>query len=93
MKYIVMQRKIGDMIQEIPIIFPAQLVHKHVAQALLKLPGNPYNFINKVASAGEVTFDNDSITCYGESETLNIKSRGLEDVELIEMIDYGGGIK
>jgi hypothetical protein len=88
MKYIVMQRNLGDIIQEVPIIFPTCLVHKHVAQALLKLPGNSYQFLNRVASAGEITFG--SIWCGGDSETLKISSRP-QDEALISSIDYNCG--
>lgn len=94
MKYIVMQRKIGDdMIQEIPIIFPDVLVHKHVAMALLRLPGNPYNFINKVASAGTIEYSDAEFTCSGNSSTLKISSRGEVDEQLILNCEYGRGFK
>jgi len=95
MKYIVMQRKYAGMIKEVPIIFPNELVHKHVAMALLSLNGNPYNFINKVASAGDVAIEADysEIHCTGRSDTLNIDSRGDIDENLIIMCEYGVGLK
>lgn len=92
MKYIVMQRKISDdMIREVPIIFPNELVHAHVAKALLNLPGNPYGFLNKVAAAGDVTLD--GAFCGGRSETLKIGSREAEDDRLIFGVEYGFGVK
>ena len=94
MKYIVMQRQIGDNIQEIPIMFPSCIVHKHMALALLRLVGNPYNFINKVASAGEISVGHDGgYHCFGHSETLNINSRGPEDEILFAACEYGAGFK
>lgn len=91
MKYIVMQRKVGETIREIPILFPNELVHQHVAKALLALPGNPYGFLNKVAAAGEATLD--EVHCHGGSETLKIQSRGEEDARLIFGVEYGFGVK
>ncbi len=93
MKYIVMVRRVGDMVREVPILFPNELVHQHVAQALLRLPGNPYGFENRVAAAGEATMELGAVKCGGRSETLKIGSRGDEDARLIEMSDYGVGIK
>ncbi len=92
MKYIVMVRKVGGAVHELPILFPNELVHAHVARALLRLPGNPYDFLSRVAAAGEVVLDNGA-TCFGRSETLNIESRGDEDARLIKLSDYGIGIK
>lgn len=89
MKYIVMRRKVGDTIREIPILFPNELVHRHVASALLNLPGNPYGFENKVAAAGSVVLD--EVRCDGSSETLNIGSRGEEDEHLIIRRGVRGG--
>ena len=91
MKYIVMQRMIGSMVREVPILFPNELVHQHVASALLKLPGNPYKFLNKVSAAGDV--DLDAVVCSGRSTTLRIDSRGKEDADLILTVEYGGGVK
>lgn len=91
MKYIVMQRKVGDTIREVPILFPNELVHQHVAKALLSLPGNPYDFLNKVAAAGEVTLGD--VACFGHSDTLKIGSRDREDERLIFGVEYGFGVK
>ncbi len=93
MKYIVMQRKVGGTVRHVPVIFPNELVHRHVAEALLKLPGNPYQFLNKVASAGDVTVELGSVACSGGSTTLNIKSRGVVDERLIDTVEYGGGVR
>jgi len=93
MKYIVMVRKVGGMTREVPVLFPSELVHRHVADALLKLPGNPYGFENRVAAAGDVTLGIGTVECGGRSSTLNIGSRGEADERLIEMCEYGAGVK
>jgi hypothetical protein len=90
-KYIVMVRKTGSLRRELPILFPNELVHQHVAKALLGLPGNPYGFENRVASAGDVVFSR--VACSGRSESLNIATRGKEDETLIWGVEYGFGVK
>lgn len=91
MKYIMMKRKIGDVEQLVPIIFPNFIVHKHMAQAIKNLPGNPYNLDNVVHSAGDVIFDSCSVHTSGGSETLNIESKE-GDNNIIELHDYFQGI-
>lgn len=85
MKYIILRRKIADIIQAVPIIFPDVLVHKHVAQAIKNLPGNPYFIENKVYSAGDINFHIRS--CTGRSTTLNISSTE-QDKNIITLADY-----
>jgi hypothetical protein len=91
MKYIMLKRKIGGIAQKVPIIFPDFMVHKHIAQAIKNLPGNPYEIENVVWSAGDITFEADSLTTSGSSSTLNISSEP-EDAEVIEMYDYFQGL-
>ena len=68
-KYIIINNRIG----EIPIIFPLFFGH------------NDFNFNReKIISAGFVLINETGISCYGESDSLGIKSRGKEDGELIK---------
>lgn len=58
-----------------PVIFANGLQHKDVAKQL--------NLTN-IQSAGFVRTSLGEIQCYGDSFTLNIKSRGEVDTELIK---------
>lgn len=59
---------------EIIFIFPETLTHKHVALQL------GYDVI----SAGFVTLYDNDLVCFGESVSLNIKSREHEDNKLLK---------
>lgn len=93
MKYIVMSVCYGDVRtkirQLVPIIFPSQMVHEQVFDAI-----RPLYEINgpvQIVSAGDVTFN--SVECCGDSETLDVKSRDAEDDRLINTYDYLHGIE
>jgi hypothetical protein len=68
---------------EVMLIFSPSLVHKDVADALLKhRPGT------KILSAGFVQvsqIDNED-TCYGESVSLNLQSRPVDSKLATEML-------
>lgn len=91
MKYVVMQVKTssqGDLVLELPIIFPDVLVHADVAKAIAGIPG----ITATAVSAGFMSSLDLEPVCNGKSETLNLKSRGQADTGLIRMIDYTHGI-
>ena len=55
---------------ELPVIFPPEIIHKQMAR----------NINAEVISAGMIDYN---LTCYGESETLGIKSRP-EDTKRVQ---------
>jgi hypothetical protein len=73
-KYIIIEKSCNDL----PIIFPEFINHRDMV--------NPND---KVISAGFVKFyvnesGNVDISCYGESVSLDVKSRGDIDTKLME---------
>ena len=79
------------MVREVPVIFPNSLVHKDMADTLIRMcPGFEGG---KAVSGG---FLSSTGLCqdpvHGESESLKLKSRP-EDTDLILMHDYLHGIK
>lgn len=91
MKYIVLQIRNGETVREWPIVFPDMMVHSDIANIIQK---HLYlqNQDSRVIAAGLVSFFGGEVRCDGESETLNIESRGSEDEKLIKMFDYLHGI-
>jgi hypothetical protein len=88
MKYIIYTRDYFGVRQEIPIIFPNQLVHLEVAKALKSVVGS-----SKIVAAGEFSSLNiDSDGFIGKSTTIGIRSRGKRDGKLIAMFDYKQGL-
>lgn len=91
-KYIVLRRKGETLSYDFPIIFPDKLVHADVAKMLIQMMDwndrNPG--ATTVVSAGQINLDN--LACFGESETLEIKSRGDDDTILIKNFPYMHGI-
>ena len=89
MKYIVLEIRIADQYKrEWPIIFPDMMVHKQVADIIQ----DHLAIDSRAIAAGSISFFGEQIHCFGESETLNLESRGKEDEKLIEMFDYLHGI-
>lgn len=65
------------------IIFPSNISHKNMSDALKRIR------FNKVISAG---FIDDFMQCYGESQTLNLKSRTEDTVLLHKMLEISDKI-
>lgn len=80
-KYIVIRTKApgGEREMEIPLMFPHILIHKDFAETARF---NERLRRGKVVSAGFVSISEGKLHCFGESESLNIKSRPKEDSDL-----------
>lgn len=94
MKYIVLKQIGKHFSREVPIIFPNELVHSVVAEAImdaLEKEGHKTGF--DVVSAGEFSSMDIQADCNGKSTTLNVKSRGDVDSRMITMYDYLHGIE
>lgn len=91
MKYIVIQTRNSERQREIPIIFPKMLIHRDVYEHIARNIKFNHGELGEVKciSAGFFTFH--PLECFGESESLGVKSR-LEDIELIKTHDYTHGI-
>lgn len=85
MKYIMFQQQQGEMTKLVPVIFPNDLVHKDVADALQQLVLKD----TAIHSAGFISPLN--LKPEGGSETLNIKADPDTDELVIKMNDYGAG--
>lgn len=96
MKYIVVEVTQAGIVRELPFIFPEAFVHKsmfgyvqreylfeHQADSVRCVGAGFINSVG-VAPAGG---------CYGESESLGVKSRGELDDKLIPSLDYTHGIQ
>ena len=93
MKYIVMSVKLDDLEMEIPFVFPDMCVHKIMAEAVT--PGLLQHWQGaevKPIAAGFLSSAGLEAKCYGESDSLNLKSREADDMLLIKMADYGSTI-
>ena len=88
MKYIVLELQVTDGVKrEVPIVFPNCLTHAIVAESIVSSP----ELKGAVAiSAGFI--DMDANTCYSESESLKLKSRGVTDRLLIDCHDHLNGL-
>lgn len=96
MKYIVFKAKFGDIEKEYPIIFPNDLVHAEVYEAIA-CRMKPFSLMKtEPVSAGELSsldiLDSDISFTSGKSETLNIESRRYRDKVLIHNYDYEHGL-
>lgn len=87
MKYIMFKRKIGDLEQLLPFIFPSELVHKEIATVLKNLTELSEA---RVVNSGEISVY--SVQCYGRSQTLDAKA-GENDNDIIEGHDYFHGFE
>ena len=58
---------------ELPMIFSEMMAHSDVTRSLG----------GEVVGAGFCHIENDAYTCYGESTSLNIKSRHAVDAEIL----------
>ena len=71
-KYIIIGR------DEMPIVFPEVLKHSDVARMM----GGEQN----VTGAGFCHIIDDKYVCYGESTSLNVKSRGQQDSRILNFL-------
>ena len=93
MKYIIVQIRNGETVREWPIIFPDMLVHRAMADIVQNHLAVDYKQLNRrIVAAGSFSCFGGEVSCFGESETLNVESRGSEDARLIKMFDYLHGI-
>lgn len=90
MKYIVIRQTTGTITREFPIMFPNELSHVEVANALLK--GCPELKEGNVVGAGEMSCMDVEPNCSGRSSTLNINSREELDDQAFSMRDYTMGV-
>ena len=90
MKYIVLRTKFKSITQLMPVIFPNHWVHSQVAASLIHMCGVKQNKEAEIVSAG---FWDSVNGCHGESTSLGVKSRGVEDTELIATHDYTHGLE
>jgi hypothetical protein len=93
MKYIVIRVSMEVLKFELPFIFPDKLVHCEVARVMVNLLRDQYPLSPvEPVSAGFLSSMDFDCECFGESETLHLKSRGEVDSALIAMYDYGAGL-
>ncbi|WP_274644420.1 hypothetical protein [Pseudomonas serbica] len=86
MKYVMfIKDKDGDFPIAYPVLFPNNLVHQEVAEALIAGPLESF----EVRSAGELTSVGKGLGVTGKSDTLGVKSHP-DDEQIINMQDYGG---
>lgn len=80
MKYIVLKTEDSDgNYHELPIMFPYVLVHKEMKECTWRALCESDHRMVEVLGAGFCTTENNKVKCYGESESLGIKSRGEQD--------------
>ena len=77
LKYLIIQIKNGSL-EPKAIIFNGEFVHSLILSNEMK---EKYNII----SAGFCKIDNEKIECWGESVSLNLKSREEIDAEIVWM--------
>ena len=89
MKYIMFEvQHPSGLKQKIPIIFPDQMVHKFVAEAVANHREHR-QFEMKPVSAGQCSIE--CLGVFGESETLKV-SASKEDSDVINAYDYMHGL-
>lgn len=96
MKYIVLQVITKDIVRELPFIFPEAVVHSQMKNAMSRLLTFEYKADSVTCvSAGFISSIGVGTVgqCYGESESIGVKSRGPEDDKLLMMLDYTHGLK
>lgn len=95
MKYIVIRRRFNTVTQDLPIIFPDDLLHADVAAAIKSLvdtlPVPPNATTEGVTSAGFIKFDTTPVT-FGMSAGLGIAAKA-DDGALVMNHDFTNGIK
>jgi len=95
-KYIVFKaiNRQGDEF-EVPVMFPKYLTHADMCEASKRVMlRDRYSDMSPggAISAGFCNFGKSGMSCEGESESLNLKSRGKQDADLFEQYStYGHG--
>lgn len=91
MKYVMLQRTLStsmddDNVTMYPIIFPKELVHKDIAEAIAKIISNFWSENEvQIISAGEINLTAGFV--HGFSDTLKLNSDPADDI-VISMVDY-----
>ena len=89
-KYVMLSDETDGTVRLMPVIFPAEMVHKDVAEAMVRMAmryDDPRLWIPR--SAGFVQLM--ATSAHGESESLNLPS-DPEDTRLINVRGYTGGV-
>jgi len=90
MKYVVMSVRLGELNIELPFVFPEVCVHSTMAFGFDRALRQQYRgALVRPVSAGFISSTAIEEGCHGDSETLQLKSRGEVDDKLINMMDYG----
>lgn len=90
MKYIVISHELADgVVQEIPVLFPLDLMHSVVAEAIM---AKMLQHKAQIVAAGEMTFGSAPM-CFGHSTSLNVNSRGPDDAALVYFHDMTHGLE
>lgn len=96
MKYIVLELDHGrSFVREVPILFPEYLVHATMAKSIgraIMLEDKSVVSVRPVAAGFFSSLGLATVQCYGKSDTLDLASRGDEDVNLMKMFDYLHGL-
>lgn len=88
MKYIML--KVTEPVEQlIPIIFPSNMVHSHIAHAIKCVLSLHHNLDSTVVSAGDITVLAHHVN--GKSDTLKCTSVA-SDADVINSYDYTNGI-
>lgn len=90
MKYVMFETMIAGVARNIPIIFPEEMVHSIVAEAMERA-FIEHGWKTCVVSAGELTVEAADVE--GKSETLSVLSRGARDQAIINRVDLFHGIE
>ena len=73
LKYIIFEHQ-GE---EVPVVFPADIMHKCL------ITHSPMGGRSWPVSAGFCQMDSEGVCCFGESESLDLKSRPVQDAVII----------
>lgn len=94
MKYIVLEVKSKELHLEVPFVFPDIAVHSDMAEHCSRLLRIQFEGAKVIpVSAGFMSSMGFDDICYGESTSLNLKSRGEKDKALLNMCDYGSMVQ
>lgn len=93
MKYIVVSATNRDLDQdyELILLFPCVITHKNFFETVYRMGRQRHGMridVEDVVSAGFVRFGSAGLECYGESESLNKKSRPIDTAILQNQSEY-----